>query len=997
MRPVRLVMSAFGSYAEKTSIDFSKIQNGLFLITGDTGAGKTTIFDAITYALYGETSGGKRNGNMMRSQYAEEDSETYVEFEFTYHKKRYVVRRNPEYLRLGKRKYADGTPRYVKEASKVELILPNGSIFAGKKKETDAKIAEILGVDVEQFTQIAMIAQGDFLKLLHAESKERRKIFSRIFHTKYYYQVQEQLKKQSADLYYKVQNSIENSRKEMERVELSKDKDIEKRWKEIKQQDIPSYEETVELLDKVLRFFEEQEEKEQQKEEKKAAEIEELNTKIQKAIFANELLLAYEKAKNEKRALENQKEEYEILKGNVERIRQAEKLIPDMERMNSIADAVKKSEEQLLLFQKEKVRLQEKLLVLNQQKELTDKEFQEKEPVLSEHIIKIRNTFERYERIDFLSKELENKRSLIETSMNELEESKVVQNGIKAAILMGKLDDLNTKVEECCRYQVNVNELRIQYQNAVDVYERKYAAFLSEQAGILARDLEEGQECPVCGSKNHPKKATISKQAVTQQEVEAAKQNRNRCEKERDDAANIYQTALGKFASARAEFKEELLKYTTIELDNEEKDFSRKGTLFIKIKEIFGYPGKHMSEQKLKEEVNREQKLSELIQRERDIYGKYQAEYEIRSEGLLYRTKGEAEEKIKFLEAEIAVLKKRQERSRKDYQEMAGRLERLDGQLEREIYALEQYNIDKENAKQTFMVNLINAGFKEEEVKVFLEKRPYVKNMEEQLVNYNRRVQENNGRLQELEIQTADICKLDIDVFKKEKNAAEREFKGIQENKFLLFSKIQKNTEIKDNLKRLYQQREEMQKQYEMVSNLSRTANGSLSGSVKLDFETYIQRQYFKKIIHAANRRLVKMTNGEFVLQCREVKNLGNQGQAGLDLDVYHMLTDSVRDVRTLSGGESFMASLSMALGLSDIVQNAAGGIHLDTMFVDEGFGSLDDMAREQAVKVLLELAGNDRLVGIISHVNELKEQIDSKIIVTRTEKGSKIKIGSAF
>ena len=188
-----------------------------------------------------------------------------------------------------------------------------------------------------------------------------------------------------------------------------------------------------------------------------------------------------------------------------------------------------------------------------------------------------------------------------------------------------------------------------------------------------------------------------------------------------------------------------------------------------------------------------------------------------------------------------------------------------------------------------------------------------------------------------------------------------------------------------------------LQKRYEMVSNLSRTANGNLSGSVKMDFETYVQRQYFKRIIHAANKRLIKMTNGEFILQCKDVKNLGNQGQAGLDLDIYHMLTDSVRDVKTLSGGESFMASLSMALGLADIIQNAAGGIKLETMFVDEGFGSLDDASREQAIKVLSELAGSDRLVGIISHVNELKEQIDMKLVVKRTEKGSTIKIGSAI
>ena len=184
----------------------------------------------------------------------------------------------------------------------------------------------------------------------------------------------------------------------------------------------------------------------------------------------------------------------------------------------------------------------------------------------------------------------------------------------------------------------------------------------------------------------------------------------------------------------------------------------------------------------------------------------------------------------------------------------------------------------------------------------------------------------------------------------------------------------------------------ELQRKYELIGNLSRTANGNLSGAVKMDFETYVQRQYFKQIIRAANKRLVRMTSGEFILQCREVKNLGSQGQAGLDLDIYHMASDSVRDVKTLSGGESFMASLSMALGLADIVQNTAGAVHLDTMFVDEGFGSLDDTARGQAIRILNDLADEKRLVGIISHVNELKEQIERRLAVTRTDRGSTAK-----
>jgi len=359
MRPVRLEMSAFGSYAEKTVIDFSKIKNGLFLITGDTGAGKTTIFDAITFALYGETSGGKRDGNMMRSQYAGEDSETYVEFEFVYRGGTYVIRRNPEYLRLGKRKFADGSPRYVKEASKVELILTDGNVFAGKKKETDAKIVEILGLDADQFTQIAMIAQGDFLKLLHAESKERRKIFSRIFHTRYYYQVQEQLKRHSSDLYYQLQNGIEDSRKEMERTELPDEKEIVKKWKELKKQDVPSYEETMEVLDEILGILEEQDDKVQKEHDIRKEKVDEWNARIQKATFENGLFIAYEKAKEEKTALEEQKEEFDSIRVKIDRIRQAERLMHEIESVKNALAAVKKSEEQLHLLQEQHLRQQE--------------------------------------------------------------------------------------------------------------------------------------------------------------------------------------------------------------------------------------------------------------------------------------------------------------------------------------------------------------------------------------------------------------------------------------------------------------------------------------------------------------------------------------------------------------------------------------------------------------------------------------------------------------
>lgn len=1017
MRPTRLVMSAFGSYAEKTEIDFSKIPGGLFLITGDTGAGKTTIFDAITYALYGQTSGGKRDGNMMRSQYADEDSETYVEFEFAYQGETYKIRRNPEYQRLGKRKYADGSPRYVKETSKVELTLPDGNVFAGKKKETDAKIVEIMGIDADQFTQIAMIAQGDFLKLLHAESKERRKIFSKIFHTKYYFQIQEQLKKQSQELYFQLKTNVEDSKKEMDRAELPADKEIEKHWKELKKSELPPYEETQEVLGQMIEIFCGQQAAEDELAGKLNDELEKLNAKIQKTSVVNGLFQALDKAKEDRISLEKQEEEVQDKRRLVKQIHQAEKLLPEKEAFEAAKKAVENSTAILKELSGKANDCKEKLAEKKYEMEQAEKLFQEKEPQLTEEMIQIRNSYEKYELIERLGE----KESKLCISIRELEKKldECLQNqNIYAEkkkklifqLIFTRLEELEKAASDCLKSHNRTVELRRRYQAASELYECRYAIFLREQAGILAEKLIDGEPCPVCGSKSHPMKTPLSSEAVSQKMVEEAKENRNCCEKERDHQASIYQEMLEKYLKCKSTFGEMLLKYTDLALDEEETDFSKDGELSQKIRSFFGNPewkmqrGKsdmesNLEQLKLEEKENddRIEEVKSALQEEKDSYNQVRTELRTRQEGLYFPTKRKASERVNELECELVSMRTKREKSQKQYQDIRVELERLKAKYETEEKLLHKNMEVRETEEERFTESLTAHGFTVETLVMLLNESKKLQELEAAIQEYEKKVQETEGRIKELKLQTENESYTDLTEAYVKKKELEKEVSLVQERKLAIYSNLKKNQEVKARLEKIYRAKEELQKKYEMVSNLSRTANGNLSGSVKLDFETYVQRQYFKRIIHAANKRLVKMTNGEFILQCRDVKNLGNQGQAGLDLDVYHMLTDSVRDVKTLSGGESFMASLSMALGLADIVQNAAGGIRLDTMFIDEGFGSLDDISREQAIKVLNELAGADRLVGIISHVNELKEQIENKLIVVRTEKGSKIKTGSVI
>lgn len=871
MRPVKLTMSAFGSYSGVETIDFTKVQGGLFLITGDTGAGKTTIFDAVTYALYDRTSGGRRDGSMMRSQYADDETETFVEYTFVYRGDQYTIRRNPEYMRAGKRKNADGKIRLVKETSKVSLLMPDGREFQGKKREIDQKIEQIIGLDAGQFTQIAMIAQGDFLRLLHAESKERKKIFSKIFQTQIYRDVQEELKEQGKTLYISLKENETDIRREMERIDAGQS-DGQKMWEELLSQEMPPAESVLGALGQILKEENEGYEKLEAEETMLQKESEQLRILIGKKQEINRIFELLERTESEYKKLQEQGREYEILKDRAlqgERSEQARRL--EVQALRTKEDVRRIKEEMIALKEWLEVHGEAENR-LKEEVEQAEREMEETEPKLREQILRLREILPRY----------------------------------------AKVRKLKTEYEEQI---VRMTRCMEQCKAASEDYEEKYRVFFSEQAGILAKDLREGQPCPVCGSEHHPCKAEVSKGGVDEKTVEEAKKTRDDAERNRAEVQEKYQ-------AVRAQF------------EAEEK------ALF----------GERYSEE---DEKQAEKRL---------------AEYE------------------RLLDQKKMSLKKLQDAYRKSAEEnrrQAGRLENLAAQKAelKERFTQEQEAFRQEIRRQQFAdqeeyreAKKWIEGWRQmsDQVKTYesliIQKKSSVETLKDQLNGEKR--QETQG----------DIRKKDeTDTLLREKNKQRMEIHG----------KNITHQSAYDNLKKYFAAQKELRKKYELVSNLSRTANGGLSGSVKLDFETYVQRKYFRQIIQAANRRLAKMTSGGFILQCRELKDLSSQGQAGLDLDVYDLVTDAVRDVKSLSGGESFMAALSMALGLSDIIQNTAGAVSLETMFVDEGFGSLDDVSRERAIRILKELAGEKGLVGIISHVNELKEQIDWKLTVTKSGHGS--------
>lgn len=936
MKPIKLVMSAFGSYAEQEIIDFEKVNQGIFLITGDTGTGKTTVFDAITYALYDQTSGGKREGDMMRSQYANPDTPTFVEFTFLYHGKLYIVHRNPNYKRMRKRKNKDGTNTLTTEAASVTLIMPNGQEFIGKIREVNEKIVEILGVGAPQFTQIAMIAQGEFIKLLHASSKERKEIFSRIFDTRIYANLQMCLREQSKLLYGKLEDNRRLCIHEIQGVQYLPESRYIKEWEESRN------------------FLETNPEQIQQNLKRFIIEIEEKETVMQK------------------RETENQK----CLEENVCLIHQAKEInqlfIQEKEEEKSIAFRTKllqqqREEEQKSIreFQGWKFRYKEQMPKLLEQlaswrgflpKYVLLKEKQEvllsaeKEQVIVEKFAEQakQNLQEVQKAID----DTENKKKTFEKTTIEIPILREAKKELsKREILLEEMNETGKRLEsyEKMREQEkkNVQQALLFFQEKSREYEEKNQKFIEEQIGVIAQSLQEGKACPVCGSLEHPKKAKLSSSAVTQQQVEQAKKNREQA----DQKLNLCREEFQKIQES-CEKEKSLLEQDGRRIFTNGFDISMILTALEECKEK-----KRQAEIQLEEAKKRER----LLQQQKDKLEQLKREL-----GKFQRQQEEALQKQYETKLLVETAK----------QGMRALLEELPFETEQEL----QQHIQKAET---------------EKIKLETEKEQ----AEEGLQELQQKIAENQGILIEqqknykkLEQRLEGKEQVELTVFLEHERKLKKEAKVLEKEKIQLTVLKSRNQQTKQQLSKLYQEREQLRKQYEIVSNLDKTANGNLTQHIRIDFQTYVQRHYFKYMIAEANKHLSKMNGNQFLLQCRDLEHLGKQGEAGLDLDIYDLVTDKVRDVKTLSGGESFLAALSMALGMSEVIQNTAGRVHLDTMFIDEGFGSLDEEARDRAISILNELAGESRLVGIISHVTELKEQIDRKLVISKNKKGSHAK-----
>ena len=868
MKPISLKICAFGPYAKEQKVDFTAFdKQGVFLITGDTGAGKTTVFDAISFALFGEGSGGsgRRAVRSFRSDYASPETVTYAEFTFLHRGRLYTVRRSPEYERPVKR--GEGTTKNVATAS-FRCEAPAETVTG--IDAVNARVRELIGLNREQFAQTVMIAQGDFLKILNAKSDDRKKLFQQIFDTGVYAALQLRLKEMNREC----QENDKLFRTKAKEAMASVACESERAQVDLLQQYMgdAKYAGNVLELTGVLTQTQKADLKETaEHREKTEKRVIELTERLTAGENRNKDILSLVTLQDQLISHNARQKEMEEKANELMNARRASELAPLFAERASAGKDLSAAQKDHLFWEAEARAEKERLLPAE----------------------------ERYKQAS--------------EAVKERPELLIRAEAVKKAIPAVKQLRLQQKALEAAARKAADAIEREKAEGRE--YERLRIAFYRCQSVLLAATLKENEPCPVCGSKIHPAPARSTGETVTKEALDAAEL------RYKNASAHAAETV----ANTRALESEVNVQITHLKEANIEPD-ADPGMLSVQEEAL-----------RRKAELLEKEEQEARLEREKILQKLERANTSLESVKKLIADKSEAIRKLtEVLEEEYGRLGFAGEQAAF----AAVRSTAQTNELERE---LETYNTQKKSLEDR--IALIKAKYDSLEP-------------------------------------------IDLEPLRREKSTAETEKAALSKRENLLYKNVSVNENVIKRLSALLTQKKKDERRWTIINELYEAASGQISSHVKVSFETYVQQFYFKQVIAAANKRLHKLTGGDFTLRCKpEAKNM--RSQTGLDLDVFDRNTNAWRDVSTLSGGESFLASMALALGLSDVAQALSGGIRLEAMFIDEGFGSLDDAALNKAVELLSDLADGSRLVGVISHVAELKERIPQKLIVTKTPNGS--------
>lgn len=872
MRPVRLIICGWGPYKEKQEIDFSGIdRRGLFLITGPTGAGKTTIFDAITYALYGTMSGGMREKGTVRSDFAAADIPTYVELVMTHGGREYTIYRNPEYLRPRKR--LEGM---TKEKEKAILTEPDGKKVEGGNEVT-RRIWELLRLDYRQFKQLSMIAQGEFARLLTASPGEKTKIFREIFDTDLYDKMAASLKGKSAQLYRQVMECRHKMDEDIDLLSqdrLFTDEEAYLRWQELTSSESYYYDGLMEILENQIKESRKKR-KENQKQFEKAEKQVQKYTK--QAAQAEKVRSLFEK-------LEAEKVRSSKLKEKSSGIRQEEKLLQRQEA----AEALRAEETQKQTVQSYTANLEKQLK--EREDELRQLQKQKEDGMfLYENRQKLQNAYQ-----------LEQEASELRGKEKEL------------------LGNCEKQKEELCKLQKQYLRAEEAEEEAKRIYEQADRQYRHGIAGILGQELVQGMPCPVCGSLQHPLPAKREQDVPDEESVRELKAV---FEQKQQKRIGLH----GKTAACLSQ---------TQELDRQYAEYSGKRA-----------------------------EVEKALQEEKSFFRDYIEKQDVETFQKQIR---EYEQVVTLLEEKGIVLGRQKEELEVQKQEVISLCAKWEQQL-------------------------LEAGFSsEQDYREVLTDPESLRMLRESIQNFKQECHTNKEMLLHLEKETKGLKEENLQEIQEKLKESNVWKKRLLEEQMELGGQARRMEKCLGSLKEKQEQLSGLMQKYSLLKDLDDAANGN--NKKRLVFEQYVLASYFEEILKAANVRLHLMSTGRYELRRMQQISDG-RSKDNLEMEVMDYYTGKYRSVKTLSGGESFKASLALALGMSDVVQAGSGGIRVETLFIDEGFGSLDEESLNQACLTLQTLVERDRLIGIISHVPELAEKIENQIRIHKTNAGSSIEV----
>lgn len=1057
MKPLRLKMQAFGSYGKETTIDFEKVNQNLFLITGDTGAGKTTIFDAIVFALYGEasSSSNKKEGVVLQSQYVSYEYEPFVELVFSERsgeeQEIYTVHRVPRHLKQITRGANKGKAK--ENTGSVSLIMPDGMEYP--TKETDRKIQEIVGLTKSQFMQVAMIAQGEFMDLLRAKSDDKKVIFRKLFNTEMYQDIVNELANRKRTKEKDIAVLRTQCQSNLGRVCIPEEYKSEK-IKELKEQltdgemsrlsdfldeleflcnwlsehtlaaenayrkagrDRDAKNEAYTRAEGLLKWFEqldaaEQKLKECEADKAKTEELLSLISRIRDAyeIQGNYALLedARKHLKDTKEALENQEKTLPALKEAREKAENTEKeskQIRDQEIQNH-SKTVEKVEKALEIF--------DQINVLRMRVE-ADKKANDAAAKTTKKACETQEKLDQQEtKWKAQSEELAETEKKLVIAENKKQEADAVSQEIQEVRALGK------QAERCRQIAIKTRDdyakTTKDYETANAEYEELRRRFLNAQAGFLAEKLEPGKPCPVCGSTEHPHphQKSVDHVDISEEKLQIMQENVDKLRKKQEQESGESAAANSEYKTRKDTYVESVHKlqarlHRSISSITEETTVTEmSNALELWKQQTEAELEKLASEEKLLFQIR--ENLQKMDEQKKELQEKLEkcrkdektaAEKLAASEAELknmkgsseFQTKEDAEEALRQSEKARNHAEKIYAKASKEAEVTLNTQKQAEALISRYQHELPEQKRLADERDSSYIEIMENKKMNEEAWKELVEtySRIAAEEFQQTVTVYDRKKAAAEAGKTAAQNAIGEANRPVLEEIQKEKEAAEAAYLEVEKIYDRLRINNRDNREVLDSLLSKLEERKTLLEEHARIDALYRMTSGNVSGA-RMDLETYVQRYYLERILYAANRRFQEMSAGQFELRMYDLEKAGEGRNRGLDLMVYSTVTGKEREIRTLSGGESFMAALSLALGMADQIQQSSAAINLDMMFIDEGFGSLDEHSRNQAVRVLQEMAEGSRLIGIISHVSELKQEIEDQLIVNKDENGSYVK-----